>query len=111
LQSQANANGLQSEDLPDAIVALDQGVIYHSAMAKRCPFAKLLEEHEPGYPEDLFIEFKFRERSEIPAFFIWLLCSFPSPEPTWEGFMVGKYLSFRSVDATVVFGAPHDDQT
>jgi len=82
---------LKSTDLPDIILTMDHGIIYHTPFASQCMFKDFVSSQTPIVRQNLFLEIPGDDSTL--AFFIFLLYSLTPPEPFLAEPILKKYLS------------------
>lgn len=88
---QVDKGVLKSTDLPDIILTMDHGIIYHSPFASQCMFKDFISSQTPIVKQNLFLEIPGDDSTL--AFFIFLLYSLTPPEPFIAEPILKKYLS------------------
>lgn len=83
----------ESCDLPDLIVTMDNGVIYHTSSASSSIFRNLIKFNIKNHSEKLFIYFG-NEYNPL-ALFLLILYSFTPPEPLINESILKSYLPFQ----------------
>jgi len=81
-------------DLPDIILTLDHGIIYHSAFARQCILNDFVSKQTKITSDNMFLEFPYND-STLP-FFIFLLQSITPPEPYLSDPILKRYLTIET---------------
>ena len=86
-------------ELPDVIVALDKGLLFHTASLSTPLFRDFAESTKPAGSERVFLHFGIEHNSL--ALLLLLLYSFTPPEPHLADPILKQYLSLQSDKVTV----------
>lgn len=81
----------KSTDLPDLILSIDHGMIFHSPFAKDCMFNNFIAAQTEITSNNIFMEIPADEMTL--ALFIYILYSFTPPEPYITEPFLKKYLA------------------
>lgn len=86
-------------ELPDIIVTLDNGLLFHSPSLPTSIFRNFLASKKPNHSKQGFIY--FGPEHDILAIFLLILYSVTPPEPHFNEPILKKYLGFRADEATL----------
>ena len=89
--SQVDNGKFKSTDLPDIILSMDHGILYHTAFASDCIFSKFISNQTELVRQNIFLEIPICDSTL--ALFIHLLYSLTPPEPFLAEPILKKYLS------------------
>lgn len=95
--SQVNSNALLPIELPDIIITLDNGLLFHSASLQTSMFRKFLALKKPNHAKQGFIH--FGPEHDTLALLLLILYSVTPPEPHFTDPILKKYLGFCADEA------------
>ena len=91
---------LSAHELPDAIVTLDNGIIFHTTFASCSQFRNAIKRVNINHPEEMYV-FLQPEKLLLP-FFINMLYCFDPPEPHIAPPFLPKYIDISQVKFTPI---------
>lgn len=95
-----NSNQLKLFELPDLVVTMDNGLIYHTINASNSLLRSWLANH--GYNKlSQDILFHIKSSTHTLALFLYILYNFNPPEPFLSLPILSKYLKFDDVEVKV----------
>lgn len=95
--SQVDRGVILPIELPDMIVTLDNGLLFHSASLPTSIFRKYLASKKQNHAQRGFIH--FGPEHDTLALFLLILYSVTPPEPHYNHPILTKYLGFRADEA------------
>jgi hypothetical protein len=94
-----NSGDFRAHELPDLVVTLDNGLLFHTASMSTSMLRAFLKRQKPDHGERAFLH--FGPEHNTLALFLLLLYSFTPPEPHLAEPVLKPYLGFQADTSTI----------